>query len=282
MLRFLRPLALGLVLSTLGIPGPGLARAQEPGPAAAPATAPTTPADVAAVPATATRAPSGLASRVLQPGRDDRKATADDVVTVHYSAWTTDGRLIDSTRPKGKPARFPLPNVIPGWRECVTLMTTGEQRRCWIPQDLAYKGQKGRPAGTLVFDVELVSAEPSPSTPPPDVATVPSDASRLPSGLAYRVIQAGIGARKPYSSSQVTVHYTGWTTEGKMFDSSVMRGAPTSFRLDEVIKGWTEGVQLMVEGEKTRFWIPDTLAYKGQQNAPQGTLVFDIELLRVD
>lgn len=279
MLRFFRPLA--LVLSAFGIAGPASvqaqAQAQETGPAAAPAT----PADVAAAPAGATRTPSGLASRVLQAGKDDRTATADDVVTVHYSAWTTDGKLIDSTRPKGKPARFPLPNVIPGWRECVTLMATGEQRRCWIPQDLAYKGQKGRPAGTLVFDVELVSAEPSPSTPPSDVASVPADASRLPSGLAYRVIQPGIGARKPYQNSQVTVHYTGWTTEGKMFDSSVMRGAPTSFGLGDVIKGWTEGVQLMVEGEKTRFWIPQSLAYE-QGGGPKGMLVFDIELIKID
>ena len=135
--------------------------------------------------------------------------------------------------------------------------------------------------GTLLFDIELVSAEPSPSTPPPDVAKVPSDASRLPSGLAYRVIQPGIGARKPYQSSQVTVHYTGWTTDGKMFDSSVMRGAPTSFGLGDVIKGWTEGVQLMVEGEKTRFWIPQNLAYESG-GGPKGMLVFDIELIKID
>ena len=65
-----------------------------------------------------------------------------------------------------------------------------------------------------------------------------------------------------------------------MFDSSVVRGEPTTFPLNGVITGWTEGLQLMVEGEKTRFWIPETLAYKGQPDAPQGTLVFDVELLR--
>ena len=173
-----------------------------------------------------------------------------------------------------------LDQVIKGWTEGVTMMVEGERTRFWIPQDLAYKGQKGRPAGTLVFDIELVGAEPSPSTPPPDVAKVPSDASRLPSGLAYRVLTPGVGARKPYSSSEVTVHYTGWTTDGRMFDSSVMRGQPTTFRLDEVIKGWTEGVQLMVEGEKTRFWIPQNLAYE-QGGGPRGMLVFDVELIDI-
>jgi peptidylprolyl isomerase len=82
--------------------------------------------------------------------------------------------------------------------------------------------------------------------------------------------------------SRVTVHYTGWTTDGKMFDSSVMKGTPATFNLTDVIKGWTEGVQLMVEGEKTRFWIPQELAYQGQSGGPRGMLVFDIELITIE
>ena len=79
----------------------------------------------------------------------------------------------------------------------------------------------------------------------------------------------------------MTVHYTGWTTDGKMFDSSVSRGEPSTFPLDEVIPGWTEGVQLMVEGEKTRFWIPEPLAYKASSAHRTGMLVFDVELLKI-
>jgi peptidylprolyl isomerase len=67
-----------------------------------------------------------------------------------------------------------------------------------------------------------------------------------------------------------------------MFDSSLSGGKPITFGLDQVIKGWTEGVQLMVEGEKTRFWIPQNLAYQGQAGAPRGMLVFDVELLKID
>ena len=113
---------------------------------------------------------------------------------------------------------------------------------------------------------------------PADVKAAPADAKKTASGLAYKVVKAGTGARHPGATSTVTVHYTGWTTDGKMFDSSVARGMPISFALDGVIKGWTEGVQLMVQGEKTRFWIPQDLAYKGTQ-PPYGMLVFDIELL---
>jgi peptidylprolyl isomerase len=116
--------------------------------------------------------------------------------------------------------------------------------------------------------------------PPADVKAAPSDAKKTASGLAYKVVTPGKGKRNPTATSQVTVHYTGWTTDGKMFDSSVSRGEPATFPLNGVIKGWTEGVQLMVEGEKTRFWIPEPLAYGGRR-APFGMLVFDVELLQI-
>jgi peptidylprolyl isomerase len=96
------------------------------------------------------------------------------------------------------------------------------------------------------------------------------------------VLRQGTGGKRPQPWSKVTVHYTGWTTNGKMFDSSLTRGMPITLTLDNVIKGWTEGVGLMVEGERTRFWIPENLAYKGEGNGPRGMLVFDIELVRID
>ncbi|HEX6462961.1 MAG TPA: FKBP-type peptidyl-prolyl cis-trans isomerase [Vicinamibacterales bacterium] len=117
---------------------------------------------------------------------------------------------------------------------------------------------------------------------PPDVAAPPADAIRTSGNLAYKVLKTGTGTRHPRPNSTVTVHYTGWTTDGKTFDSSVTRGQPGTFELDHVIPGWTRGVQMMVEGEKRRFWIPASLAYEGQPGEPQGMLVFDIELIRID
>jgi peptidylprolyl isomerase len=113
------------------------------------------------------------------------------------------------------------------------------------------------------------------------VAAAPADAVRTPTNLASKVLKPGTGTRHPRPNSRVLVHYTGWTTDGKMFDSSVARGEPIAFGLDEVIPGWTEGVQMMVEGEQRRFWIPARLAYEGR-GGPQGTLVFDIELLKIE
>jgi FKBP-type peptidyl-prolyl cis-trans isomerase len=237
------------------------------------------PPDVAAVPADAAKTPSGLASKVLKPGTAKDHPARTDMVTVHYTGWTTDGKMFDSSKTgPNKPVTFPLDKVIAGWTEGVQLMVPGETRRLWIPESLAYQGRR-EPKGMLVFDVELISVTHPPQVPP-DVKAVPSDAKKTASGLAYKVLTPGTGTRHPSSRSQVTVHYSGWTTDGKMFDSSVTRGEPATFPLDGVIAGWTEGVQLMVEGEKTRFWIPEALAYKGQ-SAPYGLLVFDVELLKV-
>jgi peptidylprolyl isomerase len=250
------------------------------------------PPDVGAIPADATRTQSGLASRVLQPGTGTSHPHATDEVTVHYTGWTTDGHMFDSSVQRGMTATFPLDRVIAGWTEGLQLMVVGEHRRFWIPQELAYRGQPGMPAGMLVFDVELVSfTEHAPPPPPPpspsgipapdDVAAIPPNAHVEASGLASRVLIAGSGTRHPTSTSVVEVHYTGWTTDGRMFDSSVQRGQPASFPLGNVIAGWTEGVQLMVEGETRRFWIPQDLAYQGRPGPPAGMLVFDVQLIHI-
>jgi hypothetical protein len=116
---------------------------------------------------------------------------------------------------------------------------------------------------------------------PPDVAAPPPGSLKTVSGLSTKVLQPGTGTRRPRLTDRVRVHYTGWTTDGKMFDSSVASGQPAEFALREVIAGWTEGLQMMVEGEKRRFWIPEALAYKGQSGQPQGMLVFDVELILI-
>ena len=237
------------------------------------------PSDVSSPPADVVRTPSGLASKVVSPGTGTTHPGSTDLVTVHYTGWTVDGKMFDSSVARGTSATFPLDRVIAGWTEGVQLMVAGETRRFWIPESLAYQGKRD-PRGMLVFDVELISFIESPTQAPPDVKAVPSDARKTPSGLAYKVLRAGSGSRHPSSRSEVTVHYSGWTTDGRLFDSSVTRGQPTTFPLGAVIAGWTEGVQLMVEGEKTRFWVPEGLAYKGERE-PYGMLVFDVKLIRI-
>ena len=105
------------------------------------------------------------------------------------------------------------------------------------------------------------------------------------SGLQYMVLKEGTGA-KPGPTDEVTVHYTGRLINGTVFDSSVERGEPATFPLNKVIPGWTEGLQLMSEGAKYRLFIPSELAYgekgAGDQILPNSTLIFDVELIKVE
>ncbi len=105
------------------------------------------------------------------------------------------------------------------------------------------------------------------------------------SGLQYEVIHQGTGTVNPKGSDRVNVHYHGTLIDGSVFDSSVARGQPIDFGLNQVIKGWTEGLQLMVEGEKTRFFIPSDLAYGDGGAGPIGpgsVLIFEVELLGIN
>lgn len=105
------------------------------------------------------------------------------------------------------------------------------------------------------------------------------------SGIQYVIMKEGSGDKPAGPTTKVRVHYHGTNLEGKVFDSSVDRGTPSDFGLNQVIKGWTEGVQLMNEGSKYKFFIPQELAYGAQQRGadikPFSTLIFEIELLEV-
>ena len=238
------------------------------------------PADVAAAPGDAQRTASGLAHKLLQAGTGTTHPTGQSRVKVHYTGWTTDGTMFDSSVARGESIVFGLDEVIPGWTEGVQLMKTGEKRRFWVPVELAYNNAPGAPAGMLVFDIELIEILAAPPAPA-DVAAPPADAGKAPSGLAFNVLQPGTGTTRPDHDDVVTVHYSGWTTDGELFDSSHMRGEPATFSIADAVSGFREGVQLMVEGEKRRLWIPEELAYKGQPGAPRGMLVFDVELVSI-
>jgi peptidylprolyl isomerase len=176
----------------------------------------------------------------------------------------------------------------PGWQEGLQQMVVGEKRRLWIPESLAFGPvpTPGRPAGDIVIDVELLEIIEPPKAPdvPKDLIEPPADALVTASGLRSKVLKPGTGKEHPQRTDRVLVHYSGWTRDGDMFDSSIMRGEPTAFGVDEVIPGWTEALMLMVEGEKRRVWIPSNLAYGDKPErpgAPAGPLVFDVELIEI-
>jgi FKBP-type peptidyl-prolyl cis-trans isomerase len=148
----------------------------------------------------------------------------------------------------------------------------------------------------FLLSCESTKPEPKKSAPPPPAPAPVVPAAPPPttvgsihttaSGLRYEVLQRGTGTVSPTATDNVTVHYHGTLQNGTVFDSSVLRGQPTSFPLNGVIPGWTEGVQLMKVGDKFKFTIPSNLAYGGNSPSPAippfSTLVFEVELLAIN
>ena len=144
-------------------------------------------------------------------------------------------------------------------------------------------GQCARACPVQCIYIKTDKRAPTAPEVPADLTSPPTDAVRTKSGLVYRVLQKGTGTLHPRANSVVEVHYSGWTADGKMFDSSVQSGQPATFPLNGVIPGWTEGVQLMKVGSKYKFYIPSALGY-GERGAggvigPNAPLIFEVELL---
>ena len=276
MTRFTLLLALGILATT------ALAQ-KETMPSSRPGQ-PTIPADVGETKTTA----SGLKYNVLKEGTPGGKHPGKfDKVKVHYSGWLTNGKLFDSSVTRGEPIEFGLNQVIGGWTEGVQLMTPGARYKFTIPGDLAYGAQGSPPDigpnATLIFEVELLSFTEGPKVP--DFPTIDeAKLTKTASGLKYQMLTEGTGAT-PTTSSRVTVHYAGWLTDGNMFDASYARGAPIDFGVTQVIKGWTEGLQLMKEGGKALLVIPPEIAYGPRGKPPvipaNSTLIFQVELIKV-
>ena len=125
-------------------------------------------------------------------------------------------------------------------------------------------------------EYKLVKKEDTPLFPAPD------HAYSTDSGLRFVVYKRGDNNEHPVSTTNVTVHYEGYTTDGKKFDSSLDRGEPTTFMLNQVVPGWREGVRLMTVGDSFRFWIPEKEAYRGAEGKPAGLLIFDVELISME
>jgi peptidylprolyl isomerase len=239
---------------------------------------PAPPPDLKTPPADAQTSADGLISKQLQAGTAGEHPADADFVHVRYAVWKgSDGSVIDYTR-TSIPTFVDLSKLLPGMREMFEQMTPGEKRRAWIPASLG--GGRIGEGDTFVVDGELVDVVHPPATPA-DVAAPPADATKTPSGLAYKILAPGTGTVHPRKRDKVLVNYSGWTVDGKRFDSSIVKGEPVELSLEQVIPGWVEGIQLMTEGEKVRFWIPQKLAYKGEAGMPAGMLVFDVELIKI-
>jgi len=227
---------------------------------------------------------SGIVWRELARGSGRDHPQLNDEVEVLYTGFKKAGGRFDGT--DGTPARFNVARVIPAWTEILQMMVAGDRWRIEVPAALAYGDEpevRGAPAGDLVFELELVRIHPAPPVPD-DVAEAPALATRTGSGLAYVTLSEGEGTRHPGGIDKVLVHYTGWTADGKMFDSTIVRGEPARLQVNAVIEGFAEMLGLMVEGDEVRVWIPPDLGYgvEPKPGRPHGLLVYEIELIEVE
>ena len=240
---------------------------------------------------------SGLQYMVLSEGPEGGVSPlASDLVTVHYVGTLRSGAEFDSSRARGEPASFPLNRVIRGWTEGLQLMSEGDTYRFFLPPDLAY-GASGSgpligPNEALIFDVELIKVQNPERNLEKANEFLAENAQKegvqtTQSGLQYLVLSEGSDdGKSPSATDTVEVHYQGTLLDGSEFDSSYKRGETIEFPLNRVIPGWTEGVQLMSEGDKYRFFIPPALGY-GERGTPGGpigpneALIFEVELVAV-
>ncbi len=241
--------------------------------------APPMPDDRATPPADATKDKSGVVWKKVKTAKGETPR-AWDKVSLSYTGWAADGRILESSEVQGKPLDLSVEGLPPIFASVVPSLAVGERARIWIPE--AMMGKHGG-TGRLCFEVEIhgVTRQIKPPDAPPDVAAPPANAQKTPKGVSYVVHATGAGGKKPIGTDKVQVSYTGWTTDGKRFDSSIPEGAPREFEVGGVIAGWTDALLMMSPGDKWRIWIPEALAYKGAPQQPQGTLVFDVELVGI-
>lgn len=271
-----------LTLSTLLLVSPQIAGAQAQSSAAQVGSqlSLSRPADLTQPPSDAEHSPSGLVSKVLIAGTGSEHPDANDMVSVHFVGWAPDGKLFANSVERGQPAVFDVSQLFAGFREGVLKMVHGEVRRLWIPASLAPPKPAQGPSGAVVIDVELLAMVKLPPAPV-DLLRAPAEAERTSSGALSKVLEKGTGSVRPERSDKVLVIYTGWTRDGRIFDSSLKRFRPTMFLLETVMPGFAEGVRQMVEGEQRRLWIPASVANRQWPGSPEGDLVFDVQLIQI-
>ncbi len=249
--------------------------------AAAAAVAPLpAPKPLQAPPANATETASGMSYVVLKAGPDARRTVRGEFIEYRADVWSADGVTRFNSRESG-----PVIGSIrrlgaeqPGLARAILSTPVGETRRWWIVPERLAPGYPGMPALPHVIDLTVLG-EKSPVQTPAEL-TPPADALRTSSGLAYRILKQGPGGERPNRQSTVVIDYSGWDSQGRLFDSSITRGERASLPLQHLIPGWQEGLPLMARGDSYRFWIPGHLAYDTQpgSSSPKGMLVFDITL----
>lgn len=229
-------------------------------------------------PKDAKREASGLVTQRLNDGYGDEYPDANDFVAVHFELWSSSGQKLQSSYDQGKPGEFPLAQVFPAWREGIQMMVKGEKRRMWIPANLAPPDPKGGPKSAVVCDMELMYIRRIPNLPKGGT-TPPPEATKTSFGVYSLILEKG-EAEEVDTGVGALAHFTLWTEDGKLNDSTATRNRATFFIYDRVMAPFGDVLKKMAVGEKRRIWIPGNIANGNWVGNPKGMLIFELELVK--
>ena len=226
---------------------------------------------------------SGLKYSVLKKGDGNTKPADDDVVVVHFTGWLEDGRVFQTTRQTGKPARVRIGGrgVLKGWNEALLLMTKGERLKITMPPKLAY-GDAGRPPrigpnATLIYEVELLDILPSLKFREGN----PEKQKTTKSGIKVEVLEPGEG-EPPAGKTVYDIKYALWTPQGELLDCTEHTGSMITGRLEDMrLEFLKEMVPTLANGARVRLEVPPALCFGEQAQGvlpPESVTIWEIEL----
>ena len=227
----------------------------------------------------------GLAFIVLQKGLEVATKDPFKVIRTRSNVWKADGTQTGSVEDGLSTSQLrQVRKSLPFFATILESMPVGEKRRWWISSVLVPEGSQAFEKADYVMEVEIVDVlDPLPA--PENVAAIPEAATVTSEGIGILTLKAGDQTTYPELGSTIVVHYSGWTTDARMFDSSRLREATASFPLNRLITGWQLALPKLSKGEIARIWIPGALAYDNREDrpfAPKGMLVFDVELIDLE
>lgn len=227
----------------------------------------------------------GLAFLVLKKGQEAETIDPFKVIRTRADVWKADGTRTGSIEDGLSTNQLrQVRKSLPFFATILENMTVGERRRWWISSELVPEGSRAFEKADYVMEIEIVDVlDPLPA--PKDVAAIPEAAEVTSQGIGILTLRAGDRTTYPELASTIVVHYSGWTTDGRMFDSSRLREATASFPLNRLITGWQLAIPNLSKGEMARIWIPGALAYDNREDrpfAPKGMLVFEVELIEIE
>lgn len=235
-------------------------------------------------PENATQLMDGVYSVVLEAGDGSNPEKSGQVVRVHMNAWNASGEQVSNGEEGITTFVYDaIGRALPAVQKALANASPGDLIAVWISADALFENNRYFEVEDHRVEIRVIDVV-APVPAPLDVAAPPADARILSDGTAIVILDNNENGEQPFVEDQIEVHYSGWTTDGVMFDSTRLREGTAKFPLNLLIGGWQTALPVMHEGETALIWIPGPQAYGNREDrpfSPKGMLVFEVELVAV-